>query len=479
MKFLVSFLSGISLCCAIGLGAGCGGGDNTPLFEPKPECVGASITPLQGAHPMVISFLEIGELDDGFDLDRDGKPDNKLSAIGSLAASAIEDSFDNREIVIPLEFFDFDMPAEDECVKFAIYLGDYRLDRDGDGDETGRDRGDCNDFDKDIKRGAAEVPDNGKDDDCDGLADETDTTIETDAGTEVVTTPSTNTDDADGDGVTIADGDCDDTNDKVKGPSMAEICGDGLDNDCDGNADWGVDAQSQVTCNPYGDTPEEIALDPLGFKPDGSPIIAFNSGVVTNVGGKLMLEAGPSIFSVNIPVTGDLNLDLRISGATIVGEIKMLPQGWALVDARLGGVLDANTMDKVRGLDVEQIGLRPEDSLLDATFANILGPILALPAAPDNNEWAGCRTPDIDVDRDGLEIFCDSDPLDDVSTVDVCVDGNGDVVRDEVDGQGNITMQCTEAVDADGKLRFVDGISIEMNFDTVPTILPTSLPPLN
>ena len=55
----------------------------------------------------MISKLAIGSVADGFDLDGDGKPDNKLSAVGSLAQSAITDSVNNYEIVIPIEYFDF------------------------------------------------------------------------------------------------------------------------------------------------------------------------------------------------------------------------------------------------------------------------------------------------------------------------------------------------------------------------------------
>jgi hypothetical protein len=87
-------------------------------------------------------------------------------------------------------------------------------------------------------------------------------------------------------------------------------------------------------------------------------------------------------------------------------------------------------------------------------------------------KYPGCRTPDIDVDQDGLEAFCDSDPLDEVSVVDVCIDGDGKVYRDE----GGVN--CTESVDSNGQLRFVDGISVEINFNAVPTLLPTALPPL-
>ncbi|RMH39272.1 MAG: hypothetical protein D6689_17015 [Deltaproteobacteria bacterium] len=451
----------------------CGGdGKPEPLFPEKEPCSTTPIVPLEGTHPMVISFLEIGSSDDGFDLDGDGEPDNKLSAVGSLARGAIQDSFDSFSIIIPMEFFDFPAATADECVKFAMYLGQYSFDNDGDGDMTADDKGDCDDTNPDAHKGAAEVPGNYIDDDCDGLADEVDEVVTTDAGEMTVTRPSDNTDDMDGDGVTIADGDCNDMNADVTG--REEICGDGLDNDCDGNADYAVGDDGKPVCTPYDDAdpPDAIYLDPLSFE-EGTmtPVIRFEAAEVT---ASNQLFAGPSLFSVGIPVTDDLNLDLRITGATIEADIVMLRAGIGLTNGRLGGVIDANTADKVTGLEVEQIGLKPDDTLLDATFANLLGTLLGLPKVEVEVDGVvmSCQTPDVDVDRDGLEAFCDSDPLDEVSKVDICVDGDGTVVRDEIGPSGEVIKNCTEAVDGDGNLRFVDGISVELNFETVPATLP-------
>ncbi|MBI5491147.1 MAG: VCBS repeat-containing protein [Deltaproteobacteria bacterium] len=89
---------------------------------------------------------------------------------------------------------------------------------DGDGDGVNEQDGDCNDADAAIHRGAAEVPGNGLDDDCNGVADD-----------------GADTADRDGDGVTIAAGDCDDTRTTVR-PGAAEL-NDQLDNDCDGEVD--------------------------------------------------------------------------------------------------------------------------------------------------------------------------------------------------------------------------------------------------
>jgi hypothetical protein len=439
---------------------GCGGGgsdDPGELFPPKPECQGDPVSALAGTQPQVISKLEIGTAADGFDLDGDGMPDNKLAAVASIAKSAIDDSLANYSIVIPIEFFDLQAAAPDQCVKFAIYLGDYVVDNDGDGDDPYVEGGDCNDTaaaGAAIHPGVAEVAGNGIDDDCDGLADE-----------DAQNNPSTSDADTDGDQVTIAMGDCDDTNAMVK-PGLDEICGDGLDNDCDGVADRTVRDGMQPVCSPFDPAGSAmIPLDPLSFGAGGEPAITFRDGVISEKDGKLVLDAGPSIFSVNIPVTDGINLDLRITGATIAADVVQSGNAIVLANGRLGGVIDAKTADTIRGLDVEQIGLKPENSLLDATFANLLGPLLALPKASDQIQmkYAGCRTPDIDVDRDGLEAYCDSNPDDEIKEVDRCIDGDGTEVEDIV--MGATVVHCTDAMKGT-KFRFVDGISVELNFET-------------
>jgi len=436
--------------------AACGSDGNSTggdLFPPKPECEGEPVSALAGTQPQVINKLEIGSAADGFDLDKDGEPDNKLAAVASIAKGAIEDSLKNYSIIIPFEFFDLPAAAEDTCVKFAIYLGDYVVDNDDDGDDAFVEDGDCNDNEAAIKPGVTEIEDNGVDDDCDGLADEN--------AQDVANT--TNVADADGDGQTVAAGDCDD---RVGIGAMSklggvEICGDGLDNDCDGVADRTERAGMEPACSPFDSaTLADIQLDPLSFV-GNAPAITFIDGTITTQGGRLVLDAGPSIFSVNIPVTDGISLDLRISGATIQADVVEENGAIVLKNGRLGGVIDSKTSDTIRGLEVEQIGLTKDNSLLDATFANLLGPLLALPKSSKaiQEKYPGCRTPDIDVDQDGLESYCDSNPDDDIKVVDRCIDGDGTEFEDVGD------LQCTQAMTGD-KFRFVDGISVELNFET-------------
>jgi hypothetical protein len=434
------------------LGA-CGDDGGGALFQPVPECAGDSVVPYQGKNPLVISSLQIGSLEDGFDLDGDKKPDNKLANAAGIAMSPIADAFKNFQIVIPIEFFDAPDAAKDACVKFAIYLG-AMPDKDGDGNKTTIPGGDCNDNVAAIHPGADEDLTNGVDDNCNGVADEGG--ADGDA-------------DSDHDGQTIAQGDCDDHNAMVK-KGMAEICGDGLDNDCDGVADRTTDAATggSTACTPFMAS-SEIELDPLSFNPDTTPVIVFDSGTIKDNKGTLQLEAGPGLFSISIPVIDGVNLTLKITGATIKGDIVPDAGGFVIHNGHLGGVLDAKTSDAIRGLEVTQINLTKENSLLDAAFANILGPLLSLPKAKSpkvQDAYPGCRTPDIDVDRDGLEAFCESDDTRANRIVDVCIDGDGTEIDDVVDASGVTTMQCTEAQTKAGKDRFVDGISVELNFDT-------------
>ncbi len=153
------------------------------------------------------------ELCDGVDGDCDGLlPDDEADADGDGVMGCEDDCDDDDATVFPGadEICD---GVDNDCDGL---LADDEDDGDGDGYVECFDPGDCDDGDADIYPGAAEVPYDGVDQDCDG-ADLTD---------------------VDGDGFDGgADGDdCDDEDADVN-PDAAEACDDGLDNDCDGDAD--------------------------------------------------------------------------------------------------------------------------------------------------------------------------------------------------------------------------------------------------
>jgi len=113
---------------------------------------------------------------------------------------------------------------------FEVVGGPGCADADGDGFEDalcnpspGAGGGDCDDTDPLVNPGVAEKCDDGIDNDCDGFVD----LLDPDCGAPPI--------DADGDGF-FSDVDCDDTNPLVN-PGAAEVCDDLMDNDCDGLTD--------------------------------------------------------------------------------------------------------------------------------------------------------------------------------------------------------------------------------------------------
>lgn len=97
----------------------------------------------------------------------------------------------------------------------ANYFVEQCSSPDDDADGYTVDEGDCNDNDPSVHPGAADIPGDGIDQNCNGH--------DAEAG------------DDDDDTYTEAEGDCDDTNPEIH-PGMTDIC-DGLDNDCDGEID--------------------------------------------------------------------------------------------------------------------------------------------------------------------------------------------------------------------------------------------------
>jgi len=124
--------------------------------------------------------------------------------------------------------------------------GDEPVDEDADGFDVTED---CDDLDATVNPDAAEVCDDGIDNDCDGVewtagqdldGDGQSPDVEGCAGEDCDDEDaSLNGYDLDGDQITTCNGDCDDSVETgaAVGPGLEELCGDGLDNDCSGTAD--------------------------------------------------------------------------------------------------------------------------------------------------------------------------------------------------------------------------------------------------
>lgn len=114
----------------------------------------------------------------------------------------------------------------------SIALGSSPVGSDNDGDGYTTSQGDCNDNDINIHPGATEICNDGKDNDCNGYIDCNDSYCLNDAACKTCT-------DFDKDGYYLESGcgtlvDCNDSNPNIH-PGATEICGDGIDQDCNGS----------------------------------------------------------------------------------------------------------------------------------------------------------------------------------------------------------------------------------------------------
>ena len=212
----------------------------------------------------------------------------------------------------------------------------------------------------------------------------------------------------------------------------------------------------QGTCNFTDATPDTITLDPTSIDASGTAISRMRA-MTTDAAGSL--RADPGILIMVIPTGGGGDMIFPIGVQQVTGTLA--PSD--LTQFQFGGTMQAFRMDAVAAPLTAEIGVMPGDTMLDISFANLVGPLLAL---PKSTLVSTCRTGDIDIDRDGLEAFCDSNPDDEIKRVDLCIDGDGTVIRDGDNGIAN----CTDAM-IGGTRRFVDGISAAISLDAKPVIV--------
>ena len=176
----------------------------------------------------------LSEACDGVDNDCDGvTPVDELDEDGDGLSACGGDCDDADATVYP---WDVDLDGSSPCDGDCDDGDDALRPTDADGDGVSTCGGDCDDGDADVFPGAMEVC-NDIDDDCDGAVPADNLDADNDGFPECDdcddTDPLLVGRDADGDGVTVCDGDCDDGNPAIS-PNELDLAGDGLDQDCDG-----------------------------------------------------------------------------------------------------------------------------------------------------------------------------------------------------------------------------------------------------
>ena len=192
---------------------------------------------------------------------------------------------------------------------------------DADGDGYYKENGcggdpDCNDTNAGINPGADEDCDDGKDNDCDGLIDCDDPDCD------AVCNPCT---DADGDGFFAEDNcgslvDCDD-NDPSINPDAAEICDDGIDQNCDGEADEGCNdnipnqAPTARIVSPsnylIANYRQTIRFEGSGTDPEDNSLPASVFIWHSSIDG--LIATGTKTFSTNLLSYGDHTITLTVT----------------------------------------------------------------------------------------------------------------------------------------------------------------------
>jgi predicted outer membrane repeat protein len=152
---------------------------------------------------------------------------------------------------------------------------------------------DCNDGNAQLFPGATEVCGNNIDDDCDGQIDEGCTlyTFYADTDTDGFGNPNSSVTNFTGiapSGFVTNNTDCDDTNSAVN-PNATEVCGNNIDDDCDGQVDEGctlftfyADTDTDGFGNPNSSVTNFTGIAPTGFVTNNTDCDDTNSAVNPN-----------------------------------------------------------------------------------------------------------------------------------------------------------------------------------------------------
>ncbi|HJL18643.1 MAG TPA: choice-of-anchor Q domain-containing protein [Sandaracinaceae bacterium LLY-WYZ-13_1] len=223
--------------------------------------------------------------------------------------------------------------------------------------------------------------------------------------------------DADGDGVTDCDGDCDDA-DPLTHPGAAEICGDGVDNAC------GTDADPSSLCGGIGTYVSTAGDDSSGDGTRDAPVRTIAQGIANavTIGGATTVVVAGGTYDETVTL---------VDGVSIAGgfDCPSLPCSWAHDPAAHETIVDggsgANAMEAddtiSRATVLEDLTL-----LAGSTGLRIIGgsPIV--------------RRVRVDA-QTGITSWSGGDPRIESSTIvgafaGVTMEGDGEIVTSDVEG---------------------------------------------
>lgn len=203
---------------------------------------------------------------------------------------------------------------------------------------------------------------------------------------------------------------------------------------------------------------DTVALDPASIA-GGAPVSRLRA--MRSAADGTVTAAGPGFLELPIPITDGDSIP-RLFPLPVTVTYARGTLGPAGLDAlHIAGAMQAFRLGQLAAPPHASLGIRAGDTGLDAMFANILGlAYLMLPRPrPD------CLQADLDLDGDGLEMFCDFIDDDGGNRVDTCIDGDGTVIHDGDNGLAD----CSQAM-KHGRPRFPDGVSVQVRLWARPAV---------
>ncbi len=336
---------------------------------------------------------------------------------------------------------------------------------DDDYDDTFYGGDDCDDGNGNIYPGAPEIPNNGIDEDCDGVDLVTYDCFEDNDGdgfgsTNIVESFDTDCDDP---GESDLDTDCDDTNATIY-PGAPELPNDGIDQDCNGQDldTGGNDDDNDGLTNDeegvIGTNPQNPDTDGDGLT-DGEEVIVYGTDPLDPDSDNDGLTDGDEVLdTLTDPNDDDTDNDGLLDGAEVqTHETDPLDE-----DTDNDGLLDGTEVNgPTDPLDEDT----DNDGLLDGTEVNDTG---TNPTNPDTDSDGLTDGGEVnDIGTDPLNPDTDDDGMDDGTEVDVGADPfnpdtDGDLIEDGPDGLGD--------EDGDGIINVLDPFEEPIDEqDFVPT----------